>query len=94
MPMGMAVAISGPMPTITGLGRVRRWRERQKLFGSTLDNLVEFPPVEPDAATFRAVIDLDPLAFGHDKADVCTDGTVHVFPFLRWFPAPVGADYR
>ena len=43
----------------------------------TLDDLVEFAPVKPDATAIRAVIDFNSLAFTHDEADVFTDWAVH-----------------
>jgi hypothetical protein len=35
--------------------------------GRTLDDLVQLAPVQPDAATFGAIIDLDALPIGHNK---------------------------
>ncbi len=34
-----------------------------------LDNFVEFTPIEPDAPTFRTVVNLDALALAHDQVD-------------------------
>src|SRR5512139_4113166 len=45
--------------------------------GGALDDLVEFTPVQPDAAALRAVVDLYPLTVGHDQVDACTNGTFH-----------------
>jgi hypothetical protein len=47
------------------------------LRGCTLNYLVEFPPVEPNAAAIWTVIDLNPLAFGHDKVNGSADWTFH-----------------
>ena len=46
---------------------------------SLIKNLVEFSPVEPDSAAFRAVIDFDALAFGHDKVGFVANRAFHVF---------------
>ena len=55
------------------------------LLEGTFDDLVELPPVKPDPAAFRAVIDLDPLTFGHDKIDAGADGTFHNSILLSWY---------
>jgi hypothetical protein len=62
------------------LGRDERcgllWRMRCR----SLDDLVQFAAIQPDAAAFGAVIDLDPLALGHDQVRV-VDGAF-LGPFL------------
>jgi hypothetical protein len=44
---------------------------------AALDDLVEFAPVEPDAATLRAIVDLDPLALGHQQIGCAAHRTLH-----------------
>src|SRR5690606_29902787 len=46
-------------------GRRRHGRCRAGAGRRPLDDLVEFAAIEPHAATGRAIVDLDPLAFGH-----------------------------
>ena len=57
-------------------GLLRRC-SRRILLGGTLEDLVQLPPVKPDAPAIRAVIDLDPLTFGHDQVDGSADRTFH-----------------
>jgi hypothetical protein len=44
--------------------------------GRALDHLIEFPAIQPDAATLGAIIDFDALALGLVQVDV-TGGTLH-----------------
>ena len=78
--MGIAVAISwgGLTPmAVLWCGVPRLWGWRHLLRNGPLDDLVKFSPVKPDTATFRAVIDFDPLTFGHDQIDGTADWTFH-----------------
>lgn len=47
----------------------------------TLDNLVQFPSVQPNAAALRTKIDFNTLALCHLKRDI-TDGTFHNYSSL------------
>jgi len=69
---------------IAGLIQIlRRGRRADGLPGGrTFDNLVELSAVEPDAAAFGAVIDLNSLTIGHNQVDGCADGTFHVLFLL------------
>jgi hypothetical protein len=40
------------------------------LRGALFDDLVELTAVEPHAAAFRAIVDLDVLSLGHDQIDL------------------------
>jgi hypothetical protein len=57
--------------------RLRWWDRRYLLENTPLDDLVEFSSVQPDPATFRAIIDFYSLTFGHDQVDGAADGTFH-----------------
>jgi hypothetical protein len=46
------------------------WRRSGGVLRAAFDNLVQFASVEPDAAAFRAVVDLDALALGHHQVHV------------------------
>src|SRR5262245_46121169 len=51
--------------------RLRRGGALLRFVRSTLfDDLVEFAAVEPDAAAFWAIVDLDVLALGHHQVDL------------------------
>ncbi len=90
MPRVIARIVAGPRIIMllrvgwwrTGLmlGRDERcgllWRMRCR----SLDDLVQFAAIQPDTAAFGAVIDLDPLALGHDQVRV-VDGAF-LGPFL------------
>ena len=43
-----------------------------------VEQLVEFTPIQPDAAAAWAVIDLDALSIGHDQRGLGAVGTFHV----------------
>ena len=47
-------------------------RPRAVITGAALDDLVEFAAIEPDAATLRAIVDLDALPFAHDEIDAAS----------------------
>ena len=57
------------------------WRRglprNHRLLGRPLDDLVEFATVEPDAAAFRAVVDLDTLSFRNNEFYIFTYWAVH-----------------
>jgi hypothetical protein len=52
---------------------IDRWRRCAR---RSLNQLVQLAAIEPNPATFGAVIDLDPLPIGHDEIDI-VDGTLH-----------------
>ncbi len=54
------------------LHRSSRWR----VLGTSLDDLVEFPSIEPNAPALRAIINLHPLSLAHHEGNM-TDGTWH-----------------
>ncbi len=56
--------------------RLRRGCGAAVMGGATLDDLVQFPPVEPDAAALRAIVDLDTLTVAHHERDLA-DRTGH-----------------
>jgi hypothetical protein len=56
------------MSGVRGLLR-RGCRARRFFTGISLDDLVEFAAVEPNAAALRTVIDLDSLALTHHEAN-------------------------
>ncbi len=60
----LAFTVSAILPGITIGGRLRR-RCHCAFPLATLDELVEFAAIKPDAAAFRAIIDLDILPLGH-----------------------------
>jgi hypothetical protein len=49
---------------------------RGRLLSASLDDLVELPSVEPNAAALGAIIDLDALPLAHHERDA-TDGAWH-----------------
>lgn len=49
----------------------------------SLDQLVEFAAVQPDAATLRAVVDLDALAIAHHECDVGAGGAFYEVFLVR-----------
>lgn len=70
----MAVALRAGIiviATVLRLGeRGRLWLRRgRRIPAGTLDDLVEFASIKPDAAALRTVIDLDTLAFAHHERD-------------------------
>ncbi|KQZ78139.1 hypothetical protein ASD64_12320 [Mesorhizobium sp. Root157] len=51
---------------------VRLWlrlRLGRRVLAGTLDDLVEFASIEPDATALRAIVDLYALAFAHHQCD-------------------------
>ena len=44
-------------------------RPRAVIAGAAIDDLVEFAAIEPDAATLRAIVDLDALPLAHHEID-------------------------
>jgi hypothetical protein len=55
--------------------------------GRALDQLVEFPAIQPDAATLGAIVDFNTLALGHVQVDVTGWTLYGCIPFSQ---APVG----
>jgi hypothetical protein len=47
-----------------------------RILGASLDDLVEFPSIEPNTPALWAIVNLDALSFTHHERDP-TDGTRH-----------------
>ena len=56
---------------------LRQWLRRWLSSEAALDQLVQFATIESDAATFRAVVDLDSLTLAHQEIGVGADGAFH-----------------
>ena len=68
MPRTMASIVIASRRIRLGRG-LRRLRPANLFARVALDNFVEFTPIEPDAPTFRTVVNLDALARAHDQVD-------------------------
>ena len=80
MVAGMVVVVTGVLPVWL------RDRVRTSLDGHlhrcpyrTLDNFVEFAPIEPHAAALRTIVNFHTLSFRHDKVRIWADWAFHVF---------------
>jgi len=40
-----------------------------RTFRTALDDFIEFAAIQPDAAAFWAIVNLNPLTFGHHQVD-------------------------
>jgi hypothetical protein len=57
-------------------GGLLHWSSGWRILGASLDDLVEFPSIEPNPTALRAIVNLDALSFTHHEGDP-TDGTRH-----------------
>jgi hypothetical protein len=77
MPIGLSIA---PIVALIILRlckrRLRHWSRRRRILGASLEDLVEFPSVEPNPAALRAIVNLDALSLTHHKGNL-TDRTWH-----------------
>jgi hypothetical protein len=83
MTMLMALSVWLGVPPVVALmtlwvqeGGLLHQSSRWRVLGTSLDDLVEFPAVEPDTPALRAIINLDTLSFAHHERDP-TDRTRH-----------------
>jgi hypothetical protein len=85
--MGISVAITLSMAVCIGLRLwclLTLWRRSRCLWSRSFEDLVEFPPVQPDTPAFRAIVDFNTLAVRHDEIDGGTYGTFHAGILLLW----------
>jgi hypothetical protein len=57
-------------------GGLLYWSGGWRLLGTSLEDLVEFPAVEPNTTALRAIVNLDALSLTHHEGNL-TDGTRH-----------------